>query len=158
MQIRVILKKNMSTYTQLLYQIVFTTKNVEKVLLKDNREQLYRYIWGILKNKNCILYQINAVEDHIHIATHIHPSIALSSLVREIKTSSSVWIKEQKIFPNFISWQNGYGGFTYSIKEKSALVNYIKNQEDHHRNIGFREEYKNILNEFDIKFEEKYLL
>jgi REP element-mobilizing transposase RayT len=151
-------KNIMATYTQILYQIVFSTKDRETTLLKENREQLFRYIWGILKNKNCTLYQINGVADHLHIATHLHPAISLSSLVKDIKVSSSVWIKEQKIFPFFTSWQEGYGAFTYSIKEKSALINYIKNQESHHHLSTFKEEFIELLNEHEIEFDEKYLL
>ena len=79
----------MSTYTQILYQIVFSTKYRKKVLIKEHREKLYKYIWGILKNKKCVLYQINGVEDHLHIATHVHPTVDVSSLVKDIKTASS---------------------------------------------------------------------
>ena len=148
----------MSTYTQILYQIVFSTKDREKTLLEGNREKLFRFIWGILKNKNCVLYQINGVEDHVHIATHLHPTIALSSLVEDIKVASSQWIKQNQIFPNFTAWQEGYGGFTYSIKEKGVLVNYVKNQKEHHRVKTFREEFIGLLNEHGIKFDERYLL
>ena len=148
----------MATYTQILYQIVFSTKNREKTLIKKYRENLYRYIWGILKNKKCILYRINGIEDHLHIATHIHPMIALSSLVKDIKVSSSIWIKEQGFFPNFTAWQEGYGAFTYSIKDKEALINYIKTQEVHHKTKTFKEEYIELLNEHNIEFDEKYLL
>jgi REP element-mobilizing transposase RayT len=148
----------MSTYTQILYQIVFSTKEREKTLFENNREQLFRFIWGVLKNKNCLLYQINGVEDHLHIATHLHPTIALSSLVKDIKVASSLWIKENHIFPGFSSWQEGYGGFTYSIKEKGVLVNYIKTQKEHHRVKTFREEFIELLKEHEIEFDERYLL
>ncbi len=148
----------MSTHTQILYQIIFSTKNRENVLIKEHREKLFRYIWGILKNKKCVLYQINGIEDHIHIATHIHPTIAVSSLVKDIKIASSVWIKEQNIFPDFTGWQIGYGAFTYSFKEKNVLINYIKNQEQHHQTKSFREEYIELLNDRQIEFDEKYLL
>ncbi len=148
----------MSTYTQFLYQIVFSTKNREKVLIKEHREKLFRYIWGILKNKKCVLYQINGIEDHIHIAAYIHPTIAVSSLVKDIKVASSGWIKENSIFPDFTGWQVGYGAFTYSFKEKDVLVNYIKKQEQHHKIKNFREEYIDLLNDFQIDFDKKYLL
>ncbi|MCD4794038.1 MAG: IS200/IS605 family transposase [Bacteroidales bacterium] len=147
----------MATYTQILYQIVFSTKNREKVLIKKNREKLYRYIWGVLKNKNCVLYQINGVEDHLHIATHIHPTIAVASLVKDIKVSSSGWIKDERLFPDFTSWQIGYGAFTYSVKDKENLVNYIKRQEAHHKTVTFKEEYIKLLHEHGIEFDEKYL-
>ncbi len=148
----------MSTYTQILYQIVFSTKDREKTLIELNREKLFRYIWGILKSKKCTLYQINGTEDHIHIATHIHPSIALSTLVKDIKVSSTIWIKEEEIFSTFESWQLGYGAFTYSINEKEILSKYIKNQKEHHQLKTFKEEYIELLNEHGIVFEEKYLL
>ena len=148
----------MSTYTQILYQIVFSTKDHQKVLIKDNREKLFRFIWGILKNKKCMLYQINGVEDHIHIACHIHPTISLSDLVKDIKIASSLWIKDNNVFPGFSAWQGGYGGFTYNIKEKERLTNYIKNQEQHHRLKSYKEEYIELLNEHGIEFDDRFLL
>ena len=148
----------MSTYTQILYQIVFSTKYRDRVLIKENREQLFRYIWGILKNNNCHLYRINGVEDHLHIVIHLHPSVALASLVKDIKLGSSTFIKHEGLFPDFDGWQQGHGGFTYSIKEKTRLIEYVKNQEEHHRSLSFRDEYISLLNEHDIEFEEKYLL
>lgn len=147
----------MSTYTQIIYQIVFSTKNRVPVLHKTGRPDLFKYIWGILKNKKCHLYQINGVEDHIHILTHIHPSVALSQLVKDIKLASSFYIKENKLFFGFDGWQEGYGAFTYSLKEKERLINYVKNQEEHHKKTSFRDEYMSLLNEFEIDFEEKYL-
>lgn len=148
----------MSTYTQILYQIVFSTKNRERTLSKSNRDELYKYIWGVLKNKNCHLYRIGGIEDHIHILTHLHPTVALSALVKDIKMSSSQYIKEHKLFDNFNGWQDGYGAFTYSIKEKDNLIDYIKNQEEHHSVFDFKEEYLNLLKEFQVEFDEKYLL
>lgn len=148
----------MSTYTQILYQIVFSTKYREKTLIKENREELYKFIWGLLKNKNCVLYQIGGIEDHIHILTHIHPSVSLSSLVKDIKVASSDYIKKNDLFPHFSSWQNGYGAFTYATRDKAMLVNYIKNQEHHHRKKTFKEEYIELLEKHQISFEEKYLL
>ncbi len=147
----------MSTFTQLLYHIVFSTKNRERVLTKDNREKLFKYIWGVLKNNKCVLYRINGVEDHLHIITHIHPTVSVSSLIKDIKVSSSTWVKEEKVFSNFDSWQVGYGAFTYSIKEKEVLINYVKNQESHHKTISFRDEFIELLKEHEIDFDEKYL-
>ena len=148
----------MSTYTQILYQIVFSTKSRERTLSENNRIELYKYISGVLKNKKCHLYRINGVEDHIHIVTHIHPSVALSNLIKDIKMASSEWIKTNKIFPNFNGWQDGYGAFTYSVSEKNRLIEYVKNQEAHHQKKTFKEEYIELLNEHGIEFDEKYLL
>ncbi|KHJ38051.1 MULTISPECIES: IS200/IS605 family transposase [Pedobacter] len=147
----------MSTYTQIIYQIVFSTKYRERVLTKNNRKELFKYIWGILESKKCHLYRINGVEDHIHIVTHLHPSVSLASLVKDIKVASSLYIKEKKLFENFIGWQGGYGAFTYSIKEKARVIKYVKNQEEHHGEKTFKEEYIALLDEHGIEFEEKYL-
>ncbi len=148
----------MSTYTQSLYQIVFSTKDREKTLTKDNREELFRYIWSILKNQKCHLYRIGGVEDHIHIVTHIHPAVAVSSLVKDIKLASSDYIKKQNLFPDFKAWQVGYGSFTYSFSDKDRLIEYVKNQETHHHKKAFREELIELLNEHQVEFDEKYLL
>ncbi|HMV08375.1 MAG TPA: IS200/IS605 family transposase [Cyclobacteriaceae bacterium] len=85
----------MSTYTQIIYQIIFSTKNREQTLAANTRHELFKYISGILANYKCHLYQINGVEDHIHILTHLHPSIALSDLVKDIKLASTKFIKEK---------------------------------------------------------------
>jgi REP element-mobilizing transposase RayT len=153
-------KKNstMSTYTQIIYQIVYSTKNRENCLAKETRPSLYEYIWGVLKNKNCHLYRINGMEDHIHIVSGLHPSIALSSLIKDIKLSSSAFIKDKPLFRNFVGWQDGYGAFTYSFKAKDELIEYVKNQEEHHKKVSFKEEYISLLKEHGIQFEEKYLL
>ena len=107
--------------------------------------------------KDCHLYRINGVEDHLHIVLHIHPSIALSSLVKDIKLSTSVHIKKINLFPKFRGWQDGYGAFTYSFKEKNNLVEYVRNQEVHHKTKTFKEEYIELLKAHGIDFEDKYL-
>lgn len=147
----------MSTYTQIIYQIVFGTKNRQRTLTKEKRADLYKYISGLLANKKCHLYQIGGVEDHIHIVTHLHPTVALSSLVKDIKLASSEYIKTNKLFLNFNGWQEGYGAFTYTIKEKDRLIEYVKNQEAHHAKKTFIEEYLEYLKEFEIEFDERYL-
>lgn len=148
----------MSTYTQILYQLVFSTKQRKKTLLKQRRKELYKDIWGILKNKKCHVYRINGVEDHLHIITHIHPAVALSSLVKDIKLGSSDYIKKQNLFDGFTGWQEGYAAFTYTIKEKRRLIDYVKNQEEHHRKITYKEELIALLKEHEIEYNEKYLL
>ena len=148
----------MSTYTQILYQIVFSTYNREQTLLKPNREELYKYIWGVLKNKNCHLYQIGGISDHLHIVTHLHPSVALASIVKDIKIASSEHVKALDLFPLFNGWQSGYGAFTYAFKDKDRLIAYVKNQEKHHKTDSYKEELIGLLKEHEIEFDEKYLL
>lgn len=147
----------MSTYTQILYQIVFSTKNRERTLTKNNRERVFKFMSDVLKNKKCHLYQIGGVEDHIHIITHLHPEVALSSLVKDLKLGSTDLIKTERLFNNFNGWQNGFGAFTYDIHSKERLIKYVMNQEEHHQKKDFLTEYKEILKEFEIEFEEKYL-
>ena len=124
---------------------------------KDHRKDLFYDIWGILKNKKCHLYRVGGVEDHIHIAFSLHPTISLSNLVKDIKLGSTDFIKENNIFPNFKGWQDGYAAFTYAIDAKDNLIEYIKNQEEHHKNVSFKDELIALLKEHGIEFEEKYL-
>lgn len=148
----------MSTYRQIFYQIIFGTKNRKPTISKEHEEELYKYIWGNINNKNCKLYRINGIEDHIHIFSDLHPSICLSDFVKTIKVSTSLWMKENGKFPAFEGWQSGYGAFTYSLREKDMIINYIKNQKEHHKTETFYDEYKRLLIENGIEFDEKYLL
>jgi putative transposase len=147
----------MSTYKQIIYQIVFGTKNRNKCLAKDNRSRLYEYIIGILQNNKCHVYGVNGMEDHIHILIHLHPSVSLASLIKDVKLATSALIKENDLFKDFSGWQSGYGAFTYSVKEKGTLIAYVNNQEEHHRKITYEEEYISLLTENEIEFDKKYL-
>jgi len=148
----------MSTYTQLLYHFVYSTKNRERTLSQGNRSRLYEYIWAILKNKKCHPYRINGIEDHIHIATHVHPSVPLSDMVKDIKLACTSMIKEHSLFDKFSGWQDGYAAFTVSYRDKDKVIGYIKNQEAHHKIISFKEELIGLLNDHGVEFDEKYLL
>ncbi len=148
----------MSTYTQILYQIVFATKNHEMTMIEPSQEKLYKFIWGILKNKNCHLYRIGGVEDHLHIITHVHPAVAVAYLVKDIKLAASSFIKTDNLFPHFNGWQDGYGAFTYTFSAKNNLIEYVKNQNEHHQKVSFRDEYISLLKEHGIDFDKKYLL
>lgn len=147
----------MSTFRQIYYQIVFSTKHRMPVLNVEYEDYLYRYIGGIVKNKNCKLYKINGMPDHIHLFTDLHPSVSLSSFVKYIKVSSNLWIKQSGLFPDFEEWQTGYGAFTYSEREKEMIINYIENQKEHHQNVSFEVEYKDLLKSHGVEFDEKYL-
>jgi REP element-mobilizing transposase RayT len=147
----------MSTYTQICYHIVFATKDRAPVLTAARRPDLFRYIWGILKHQDCHLYRINGVEDHLHILTSLHPTICLAGLVKEIKTSTSNWIKEGAVFPAFTHWQDGYGAFTVSHRDRDSLIEYIKAQEEHHRRVPFLDELRELLAHAGIQLDERYL-
>jgi putative transposase len=148
----------MSSFKQIYYQIVFGTKYRKPTIAEAHCEELYKYIWGIIQNKKCKLYRINGVDDHIHIFCDLHPTVALADLVKDIKVASNLWMKESGKFPDFIGWQDGYGAFTYNIRERDMIINYVKNQKEHHQKETYYNEYKRLLIENGIDFDEKYLL
>ncbi|MCU0474398.1 MAG: transposase [Bacteroidales bacterium] len=146
----------MSSYRQLLYHLVFRTKESLPTIKQDHTDQLYAYITGIIKNKNSHLYRINGIENHLHILTDLHPSFALADFMREIKVSSSIWMKNGNLFPGFNGWADGYGSFTCSYKDIDRLIDYLKNQQVHHRKKTFEEEYRNLLIESGIQIDERF--
>ena len=146
----------MSSYRQLLYHLVFRTKESLPTIKQDNVSHLYSYITGIVKNKNSHLYRINGTENHIHILTDLHPSLALADFMREIKASSSFWMKNSNYFPDFNCWAEGYCALTCSYMNLTIVVEYIKNQYEHHRKKSFEEEYRSLLIESGLDIDEKY--
>jgi len=146
----------MSSYRHILYHLIFRTKNSRKTLYPEHSKELYAYQMGIIKNKNCFLYRINGMEEHLHILCDLHPTIALADFMRDIKTSSSIWLKQSGKFPEFEGWADGYAAFTYAWKDKEMIVNYIKNQHEHHKIESFEDELKRILKENGIEINEKY--
>jgi putative transposase len=146
----------MSSYRQLLYHLVFRTKDSLPTIKQDNAGQLYSYIIGIVKNKNSHLYRINGVENHLHILSDIHPSVSLADLMKVVKVSTSVWMKESNLFPAFNGWSDGYAAFTCSYMDIERLIDYIKNQQEHHKKRSFEEEYRILLMESGVKIDERY--
>ena len=146
-----------NTYSQLLFHVVFSTKNRERMLPDGHRELLYRYIWGIHKNLNCHLYRIGGIDDHVHILTAISTTLSLASYVKEVKTGSSCWLKEQAEFRRFEGWQDGYGAFTVSFPGKDSIIEYIKSQAEHHRTESLLDEYRRLLRENGVPYDERYL-
>jgi len=146
----------MSTYRQILYHIIFRTKGSEKTINRERAADLYKYIWGIIKNKKCVLFRINSMEDHIHLLSDLHPSVALADYIKEIKVSSSKWMKESGYFPAFRGWGIKYCALTYSYKERDVIANYIRNQQEHHKKESFQEEIARLLKEHGIDMDEKW--
>jgi len=150
---------NMSTYTQILYQIVFGSKDHAPFLNSENENILFGYIAGILKNKSCHSYIVGGAGNHIHIITHLHPSVSLSSTVKDIKLASHKMILENgKSFSHFPGWQIGYSAFTYHISAKENLIKYVVNQREHHRIHSFKDELISLLKENSVPFDERYLI
>jgi putative transposase len=148
----------MSSYRQVLYHIIFRTKDGKNTLNQANAKELYAYIAGILKTKKCHLYRINGVENHIHMLCDLNPNLALSDFMRDVKASSSLWLKQCNHFPRFSGWAGGYGAFTKSYRDKDMIINYIKNQQEHHRKVTFEDEYRRILQEGGVEIDERYFL
>ena len=130
--------------THIYCHIVFGTKRRERTIFPENKKELYKYIWGIITNKNCTLLRINGVEDHVHILIDLHPSVALAELVRDIKTSCSHWIKGNHIFPYFNGWGKEYYASSLSPEDIEACKQYIISQEEHHRAKRFEDEMKDL--------------
>lgn len=148
----------MGNHTSIIYHIIWTPRRRKPIMKKEGRRELFNYIFGILKNKNCHVYRINGVEDHLHIAISLHPSVSLASLIKDIKIASGKMIKTTQIFKGFEGWQDGYAAFTHGYSSINTLVNYIKNQEEHHKKVGFMEEYIKLLEEYKIPYDPKYLM
>jgi putative transposase len=148
----------MSSYRQILYHVILRTKDSKKTLVQMHSKELYAYILGIVKNKNNVLYRINGIEDHIHLLSDLHPSIALADYVKDIKVATSIWIKQNGKFPHFTGWADGYAALTYAWRYKEMIVKYIINQQEHHKNESFAEEYRRLLEEHGIKLDERFFL
>lgn len=146
----------MSSYHQLLYHIIFRTKNSCDSLSQYHIKSLFAYIHGICKHKECYLFRINGTENHIHMLCDIHPSIAIADFMRDMKSSTSIWMKKSGLFPQFDGWADGYAALTYGWRDKDMIINYIKGQQEHHRKITFEEELRKVLQEQGVEINEAY--
>jgi putative transposase len=146
-----------NTYTQLYAQLVFAVRNRDCLIGKHHREELHKYITGFVQNRDQKMLAIFAMPDHIHMLVALKPNMAISSLVRDIKTVSSKFINEKGFVNGRFSWQEGYGAFSYSKSQIDRVVKYILNQETHHKKRTFKDEYVAFLEKFEIEYEEQYL-
>jgi len=147
------------TYTSLTFHAIFSTKYRRKIILPSFRNRLYEYIGGIIRNKNGILLEINGVEDHVHLMAGFPPTIAVSDMLRFIKSNSSRWVNElsENQTTSDFAWQPGFGAFTVSYSQQTTVGNYIRNQEQHHLKRTFQDEFLAILRAHNIRFEPKYV-
>jgi REP element-mobilizing transposase RayT len=143
-----------NTYSQLYIQIVFAVKGRQAFIKESFREEVQKYISGIIAVKKQKLYAIYCMPDHTHILVSMKPDIAVSDLVRDIKSNSSSFVKEKGFVKDF-SWQAGFGAFSYSKSQSKNVVNYILNQPQHHKKKTFKEEYIEFLEKFEIDYNEK---
>ena len=146
-----------NTYSQIYIQIVFAVAGRINLIEKNWRNELYKYITGIIKNHDQKLIAIGGIENHIHILIGLKPNIALSDLVRDIKANSSRFINERRFVKGKFSWQEGFGAFSYSHSQLDNVIRYIQNQEEHHKTNDFKDEYLKFLKNYEVDFDEKYL-
>ena len=145
------------TYTQCYFQLVFAVRNRNALIRKEWKDQLEKYISGIIRNNGHKVLALGTMPDHIHILLGYHLNQLIPDLVEQIKTSSNAWVKENRLSRFRFGWQNGYGAFTYSRSQIDAVIKYILNQEKHHKKELFREEYLRILKKSEIEYKEEYL-
>jgi len=149
--------KMANTYTQIYLHIVFSVKGRQNLIQKKWKDELHKYICGIVKGKEQKVYAIGGMSDHIHILVSIKPNITISELVRDIKANSSKWINEKGYIMGKFQWQEGFGAFSYAQSQLDTVIAYINNQEQHHQKKTFKDEYLELLQKFNVEYDEKYL-
>jgi REP element-mobilizing transposase RayT len=146
-----------NTFTQLYIQLVFVVKYREALIAKAWKDELYKYITGIVQHSKSKMLAINGMPDHLHIFIGYVPSIPLPDLVKNIKVASTLWINTHKLTGHRFNWQEGYGAFSYRRSDLPQICRYIENQETHHQKVSFKKEFKDQLHEFDVPYEDKWL-
>lgn len=146
-----------NTYTQIHLHIVFAVQSRAALINESWRIDLYKYITGIVQNRGHKLLIINGMPDHLHLLIGMRPSESLSDLMKNIKGDSSKWINEKRFCVGKFNWQEGYGAFSYAMSQLPIVIRYIQNQELHHQQKNFHQEYKSLLEEFGVEYDDRYL-
>jgi putative transposase len=146
-----------NTFSQIYILTVFAVSGRLSLITRDFKEEMYKYITGIVRNKGQKLLAINGESDHLHILIGLRPAMALANLVRDIKSDSSDWVNRKKLARGKFAWQEGYGAFSYGHFQVDTIIRYIQNQERHHRRRSFKDEYLTLLKKFEIEFKEEYV-
>jgi len=146
-----------NSYTQIHLQVIFAVKKRTGLIQKEWKDELYKYITGIVQAQEHKLLAINGMPDHLHIFFGMRPIQSLSDLMQHIKQDSSKWVNQKKFIKEKFEWQEGYGAFSYSKSQVSRVISYIQNQESHHRKITFLDEYKKFLENFGVDYDERYI-
>jgi REP element-mobilizing transposase RayT len=146
------------SYTTSYYHIVIRTYRSELTINEEHERELYAYIYGIAKNLNCQTYRIGGMPDHLHIFVSLPSYLSLASFVQRVKTDSSKWLKANPNFPHFQGWGREYAGFSYSLRDKDMIVNYIMKQKEHHHKTTFPKEYRTFLQKNGTVIDERYFL
>lgn len=147
----------MSTYTNLLFHIIYSTKYRKPAIRSEWQDDLYGYIGGIVRDQKGTLLKIGGIEDHVHLLAKLSPTIAISDVLRTIKSNSSKWINERSDVSRKFEWQSGYAAFSVSESQMPSVAEYISNQAEHHRTKSFEEEFLAILKKHNIEFDMRYV-
>lgn len=147
-----------NTFTQIYLHLVFAVQNRMSLIQPEWKEELYKYITGIIQNNGHKLIAINGTSNHLHIAAGYKPHQLIPDLLQDVKGFSSKWINEKKFIRGKFNWQSGYGAFSFSHSHMDRVVKYIQNQEKHHKRKTFQDEYMELLDKYDIRYNEKYIL
>jgi putative transposase len=146
-----------NTYSQIHIQVVFAVQNRANLIEPTWKNELYKYISGIIQKRGHKVLAINGVSDHVHIMIGLRPSQSISDLMKEIKIGSMNWVNKSGLTKSKFFWQDGFGAFSYSLSHVDRVIRYIHNQEEHHRERPFLKEYTEMLDTFQIPYEERYL-
>jgi putative transposase len=145
------------SFTNLLYHIIFSTKDRRPLITLDYQPRLYEYVGGTIRGRGGLSLGINGMEDHVHVLARLRPDEALSHVLRALKAGASGWMHD--VFPSLseFSWQRGYGAFTVSQSNLQQVQRYVMNQKEHHQKISFRDEFIQFLKANEIEFDERYV-
>ncbi len=146
-----------NTYTQIHVQFVFAVKFRQSLIHLSWKDELYKYMTAIIQNAGHKLLIVNGMPDHTHILVGMRPTQSISDLMKHVKGDSSTWINDRRFLQKPFAWQEGYGAFSYSKSDVPNVINYIKNQEQHHRKTKFMDEYQSLLREFDVEYDQQYI-
>ena len=146
-----------NTYTQIYIQVVFAVSGRLSLISQEHKEEIYKYITGVVKNDGHKLISINGMADHVHILLGLKPDMALSDLVRDIKANSAKFINQHRFVSGKFAWQEGYGAFSYGRSQLDSIIRYIQNQEKHHNRRTFKDEYLSLLRKFEVAFDDKFV-
>src|SRR5436305_2689576 len=146
-----------NTFSQIYIQTVFAVDGRLSLIRPEFKEELYKYMTGIVRNSKQKLIAINGMSDHVHILIGLKPSMALADLIQDIKVDSSKFINKKNWVRGRFNWQEGYGAFSYGHSQLDKIITYIRNQEKHHQKQSFKNEYMTLLRKFDIAFDDKYV-
>lgn len=146
-----------NTYSQISIHAVFAVKGRENIISRSWQDNLQKYISGILTKENCKSLAVGGWKDHVHIFFGLPVTLAIADVLRVVKANSSKWINETRLVKGHFEWQSGYGAFSYAKSQRDTVIKYIMGQEEHHKHKTFREEYAEMLKNFEVEYDEKYL-